>query len=64
MSQAVAKLVVTAVQRHGTPPRSTCLECLHFRKADETCQLATPPARPPAEVIAYGCPAYEDEVPF
>ena len=40
----------------------TCLTCAHFDEATETCALAK--ARPPARVIAYGCPQYLPDVPF
>jgi predicted component of type VI protein secretion system len=40
---------------------STCLNCLNFDEATETCALAK--ARPPARVIAYGCPSF-DSLPF
>lgn len=43
----------------------TCLTCLNFNEAREGCRLANFD-RPPARVIAYGCPAYfnEEEIPF
>jgi len=45
--------------------RRTCVHCLHFQHMREECGLATPPVRPPARVIAFGCPRFEpDEVPF
>lgn len=42
----------------------TCVRCDHFNQVNETCQLANPPRRPPAMIIAYGCPKFEDEIPF
>jgi len=44
---------------------STCLSCIHFREQQgEVCGLYK--MRPPARVIAFGCPEYTDnlEVPF
>lgn len=43
----------------------SCLSCGFFReKNGETCTAYPgPPARPPARVIAFGCPAYEF-IPF
>ena len=38
----------------------TCLSCIHFKEADELCVVSNPPARPPARIIAFGCPAYQD----
>ena len=45
--------------------RRTCVHCGHFSQ-QETCTRATPPMRPPARVIAFGCPAFEDKdlIPF
>lgn len=42
----------------------TCLSCSSFNEPSEYCQRYK--ARPPARVIAYGCPSYinEDEIPF
>ncbi len=39
----------------------TCVNCLHFDEPSEICALAQ--ARPPARVIAYGCPSF-DNLPF
>lgn len=43
----------------------TCLNCRHFTEALEQCNLCVPPSRPPARVITFGCPAFEevDSVP-
>lgn len=51
ITQAVRKLI------------PSCLTCSHFTEATELCEAATPPARPPAKIIANGCPAYDD-IPF
>lgn len=42
----------------------SCCNCLNFREHIELCGLYN--QRPPARVIAYGCPKWEDkdEVPF
>lgn len=43
--------------------RRTCVHCLHFDLQAETCALAR--QRPPATVIAFGCPSFLDgNVPF
>ena len=42
----------------------TCMRCDYFNQVKETCGLTSPPQRPPAKIIAYGCPAFSDEVPF
>lgn len=39
--------------------RRCCITCAYFDSKAETCTAAKPAARPPAEVIAFGCPAYE-----
>lgn len=41
----------------------SCVTCNHFAD-DETCKLTDPPMRPPAKVIAFGCPSYDDDIPF
>lgn len=38
-----------------------CIKCGYFVEATETCNMFK--ARPPARVIAYGCPEY-DFIPF
>jgi hypothetical protein len=47
---------------------STCLNCKRFDEATETCGQVHPPVRPPARVIAFGCPQFDeddvDAVPF
>lgn len=40
---------------------STCLTCRNWHKEDETCGSAG--ARPPAEVIVFGCNQWDD-IPF
>ena len=41
----------------------TCITCEHFIENTEHCTVFG--ARPPARVIAYGCPKYSnDEIPF
>lgn len=44
----------------------SCLSCRHFNEIDETCKKAKPPQRPPAKIIANGCPQYDDaaDIPF
>ena len=45
-------------------PFCNCINCRHFKEEIELCNLAN--SRPPASVIAYGCPSHEDieEIPF
>ena len=41
----------------------TCVTCVHFNDEYEMCKLAG--MRPPAKIIARGCPSWEDDgVPF
>ncbi len=42
----------------------SCISCVHFRHKEEVCNLYK--QRPPAKVIAAGCPQYMDNlgVPF
>jgi hypothetical protein len=49
---------------HNEKPTRSCLSCVHFNEAEEICLQFK--QRPPARVIAHGCPAYVDvlEVPY
>lgn len=51
-------------QMHVSGLIHSCLTCAHFEEGTETCNVVTPPLRPPARVIAYGCPSWMDPVPF
>lgn len=41
---------------------NSCLNCVEWNPKPETCGKYK--ARPPAEVIVYGCPAWEEDIPF
>lgn len=43
---------------------TTCVRCINFDEKVEICRLAK--VRPPAKVIAYGCPEFfdKDEIPY
>lgn len=57
--------VANAVRDIVYERRRCCVTCTHFNQRDELCMHARPPARPPARVLAYACPAYEsDDIPF
>lgn len=45
-------------------PTSSCLSCVQFDEPNEICKLYK--RRPPARVIAHGCPAYIDhyDIPY
>lgn len=42
----------------------SCITCRRFDEKNEICKLVN--QRPPARVIAFGCPRYDDqdEIPF
>lgn len=42
---------------------TTCVVCDHWNQQAETCTKFNG-MRPPARVIAFGCPAFENEIPF
>lgn len=56
LEAAVADLIETARLYRS------CLTCQHFEEATEICRIAA--ARPPARVIAMGCPKYFEQPPF
>lgn len=41
-----------------------CPNCDHWSSKDEVCTLNGARLRPPAPVIAFGCWAFENEIPF
>lgn len=57
------RIVHEAMEAANVVPQPTCITCKYFDHKDETCFLAG--KRPPARVIAEGCPAYiADGIPF
>ena len=38
----------------------SCLSCTKFDEDKEYCVVTVPPSRPPARIIAFGCPSYVD----
>lgn len=56
LTEAAAKAPAIGLMR-------TCITCMKFVENTEHCSQFG--ARPPARVIAYGCPQYEnDDIPF
>lgn len=66
LAEEVVSNIIRAVRSTlaGELPCSSCLSCVHFNEPTEICGVYN--QRPPARVIANGCPAYIDyyEVPF
>lgn len=64
MAVGIATVIIEKVQEAANKhARRTCMECVNFDRDAEACKLAG--QRPPAQVIAYGCPAYvHDDIPF
>lgn len=56
MAKAVGQAVVDG--------RRTCVHCVYFDQVAEQCVYYSPAMRPPAQVIAFGCPAFEQDIPF
>jgi hypothetical protein len=57
------------LQAHLDPRElvASCVTCKNFNPENEHCGISGPPTmRPPAKVIAFGCPAYadNDDIPF
>lgn len=40
----------------------SCVNCMDFNHQNETCELAN--ARPPANVVVFGCPKWTPDIPF
>lgn len=59
-----ARLNVFAALANSPPIYQSCLNCDNFIEKTEICKLAN--QRPPAKVIAYGCPQWDDkeDIPF
>lgn len=64
LTLVLQEVIGEAMAAVNAGPAPSCLTCVHFREHDgELCALAY--KRPPARVIAEGCPAYEhDDIPF
>lgn len=64
LGSAVRNNVEDAVNEalEGSGYLQTCLNCQHFAEPTELCMKADTPQRPPARVIAFGCPAFEEEL--
>lgn len=41
-----------------------CLNCTHWQKKGELCTYQNAMIHPPAEVIAFGCWAFDQDIPF
>lgn len=63
MLQSGVRGAITGIMNNEKPTPS-CLSCCRFKEATEICMQYN--KRPPARVIAHGCPAYIDvlEVPY
>ncbi len=59
VSEALTAQTLNMVQQCLT----TCIVCDHWNQGKEVCSLYNN-QRPPAKVIAFGCPAFENEIPF
>ena len=44
--------------------RPSCVNCGYFIHSSEVCGLDPLRRRPPARVIADGCPSFDEDVPF
>lgn len=60
------KLMIDNVLNKIEPIYKSCLNCEKFDEKQEICKHMNCNQRPPARVIAYGCPQWEDydEIPF
>lgn len=58
----VAEYIIDELANTIERTTRTCLNCTHFYETTEICELAG--SRPPAKVIAFGCPKFEEPIPF
>ena len=63
LQSAIHGIIIKTIETTD-PLYKSCLNCNQFNEQKELCGLAN--QRPPARVIAYGCPSWEDvdEIPF
>jgi len=62
VAKEVVELLAPHIELILTGVLRTCVTCDNFDKKNELCKLCM--LRPPAEVIATGCPQYEEQIPF
>ena len=55
--------LVDALTRSVQNTLTTCIVCDHWNQGQEVCMKFNN-QRPPAKVIAFGCPAFENDIPF
>jgi len=57
-------LLFKQIEKPETYPYQSCLNCFFFNEKEELCNKYK--MRPPARIIAFGCPDYSDviEIPF
>lgn len=64
MKSALDGFLLKQIERADIFPFRSCLSCIYFKEKSELCSKYN--MRPPAKIIAYGCPDYDDvdEIPF
>lgn len=55
---AIKLAVIREIENQRFHPYRNCLTCMAFNEKDEICK--TYARRPPARVIVFGCPSYDD----
>lgn len=61
-SKGIAGYLLPEIERVLRDCMTTCLNCEHFDEPREICNLVS--KRPPARVIACGCNAHKERIPF
>lgn len=61
---ALRNIIASGIEREHNYLYQSCINCENFDEKNELCKLAK--QRPPARVIVFGCPKWEDkdEIPF
>lgn len=64
LASAIRGAIWSQFLRTDIFPFQNCLQCTYFGEKEEFCKKHK--AKPPARVIAYGCPDFDDvsEIPY
>ena len=61
--EKLAEYLVSQLKETIKSATRTCLTCQNWDKTSELC-MKFDNQKPPAYTIAYGCPSYDEQIPF